>query len=91
MNATLKENITFINDLDEDRYQRVLDLVSLRQDLQELPKGDRTEIGERGVNLSGGQKARVSIARAMYNEADIYIFDVRSPLPTLTNPKHLNI
>ena len=75
MNATLKENITFVNDLDEERYQRILELVSLRQDLQELPKGDRTEIGERGVNLSGGQKARVSIARAMYNEADIYIFD----------------
>lgn len=75
MNATLKENITFINDLDEKRYQQVLDLVNLRQDLNELPLGDRTEIGERGINLSGGQKARVSIARAMYNDADIYILD----------------
>ena len=41
---------------DEARYQRVLDLVCLRQDLAELPMGDATEIGERGINLSGGQK-----------------------------------
>jgi len=40
---------TFVNALDEDRYQQVLDLVSLRQDLNELPLGDRTEIGERGI------------------------------------------
>ena len=74
-NCSLKDNIVYTNSLDEDRYQHVLDLVSLRQDLRELPNGDRTEIGERGINLSGGQKARVAIARAMYNEADIYIFD----------------
>lgn len=45
MNATLKQNITFVNQFDEERYQHVLDLVSLRQDLKELPLGDRTEIG----------------------------------------------
>lgn len=61
MNATLKQNITFVNQHDEERYQQVLDLVSLRQDLKELPLGDRTEIGERGINLSGGQKARISV------------------------------
>lgn len=61
MNATLKQNITFVSQHDEERYQHVLDLVSLRQDLKELPLGDRTEIGERGINLSGGQKARISV------------------------------
>ena len=62
MNASLKQNITFVSPLDEKRYQRVLDLVSLRQDLAELPMGDSTEIGERGINLSGGVHQTISRA-----------------------------
>lgn len=81
MNATLRDNITFVSDYDEHKYDSVVDASGLRQDLAELPHGDQTEIGERGINLSGGQKQRISIARAMYNDADIYVFD--DPLSAL--------
>ncbi|KAH9151851.1 hypothetical protein LEN26_003771 [Aphanomyces euteiches] len=80
--ASLKDNILFAGDFDEDRYDRVLAACQLKTDLAILPQGDATEIGERGINLSGGQKARVSLARAMYREnADIYLFD--DPLSAL--------
>lgn len=75
INASLRENILFFSPYDEKRYNEVLDACALRPDLQILSAGDMTEIGERGINLSGGQKQRVSIARALYNNADIYIMD----------------
>ncbi|KAH9949979.1 P-loop containing nucleoside triphosphate hydrolase protein [Amylocystis lapponica] len=74
-NATLKENILFGQEYDEERYWRVVENASLLPDLQVLPDGDLTEIGEKGINLSGGQKQRVNIARALYYDADIVIFD----------------
>ncbi|XP_060624168.2 ATP-binding cassette sub-family C member 2 [Anolis sagrei] len=74
-NATLKDNILFGSPLDEARYQQVIEACALLPDLQLLPGGDLTEIGERGINLSGGQKQRVSLARAVYNNADIYLLD----------------
>ena len=74
-NATIKDNILFYQPYDEERYNKVIDLSQLRQDLDIFEAGDLTEIGEKGVNLSGGQKARISIARALYAEKDIYIFD----------------
>ena len=74
-NATIKDNILFYQPYDEERYNKVIDLSQLRQDLEIFEAGDLTEIGEKGVNLSGGQKARISIARALYAEKDIYIFD----------------
>jgi ABC-type multidrug transport system fused ATPase/permease subunit len=57
------------------RYQEVLERCSLVKDIEILPFGDLTEIGERGVNLSGGQKQRVQLARALYQDADVYLLD----------------
>jgi len=74
-NATIRDNILFYQPYDEERYNTVINLSELRQDLEIFEAGDLTEIGEKGINLSGGQKARVSIARALYTDRDIYIFD----------------
>ncbi|KAJ2018555.1 hypothetical protein GGI14_002203 [Coemansia sp. S680] len=75
MNATLRSNILFGLKYDEAFYNRVIDACALRPDLEMLTAGDMTEIGEKGINLSGGQKARVSLARAVYARADVYILD----------------
>ncbi|KAJ2749377.1 hypothetical protein GGI19_005691, partial [Coemansia pectinata] len=75
MNATLRSNVLFGLKYDEAFYNRVIDACALRPDLDMLMAGDMTEIGEKGINLSGGQKARVSLARAVYARADIYIID----------------
>ncbi|KAI9475895.1 MAG: multi drug resistance-associated protein MRP [Benjaminiella poitrasii] len=75
MNATLRDNIVFGHRWDPEFYDRVLEACSLKRDLEILSGGDLTEIGERGINLSGGQKARVSLARAIYARADIYLLD----------------
>ena len=61
--------------MDRVRYQETLVKCSLVKDLDMLPFGDRTQIGERGVNLSGGQKQRIQLARALYQNADIYLLD----------------
>ncbi|KAG7398176.1 hypothetical protein PHYBOEH_011499 [Phytophthora boehmeriae] len=75
-NATLRDNIVFESEFDSQHYEKVLGAAQLIPDLAALPTGDRTEIGERGINLSGGQKARVSIARALYNKrSDIILLD----------------
>jgi len=76
INETIKGNILFNRPYDEDRYNAVLDCCALLDDLKVLPAGDATEIGERGINLSGGQKARVSLARAMYDkETKVMLLD----------------
>ncbi|RCI02867.1 hypothetical protein CU098_008807, partial [Rhizopus stolonifer] len=75
MNATVRHNIIFGLRWDPEFYDRVLEACSLKTDLKILSHGDMTEIGERGINLSGGQKARVSMARALYARADIYLLD----------------
>lgn len=74
-NATVEDNITFGQELDEERFKRVVEACSLRHDLQVLPNGRYTQIGERGINLSGGQKARISLARAIYADTDILLLD----------------
>ncbi|KAI9249020.1 multi drug resistance-associated protein MRP [Sporodiniella umbellata] len=75
MNATLRDNIVFGHRWDPVFYDKVLEACSLKSDIAILNGGDQTEIGERGINLSGGQKARVSLARAIYARADIYLLD----------------
>ncbi|KAL0903975.1 hypothetical protein M5K25_026041 [Dendrobium thyrsiflorum] len=73
--GTLRENILFGSIMDEQKYQETLKRCSLVKDIEMLTYGDLTEIGERGVNLSGGQKQRVQLARALYQDADIYLLD----------------
>ncbi|KAJ1981339.1 hypothetical protein H4R34_002105 [Dimargaris verticillata] len=75
MNATLRENILFGHRYDPHFYQQAIQACGLQQDFDMLPAGDLTEIGEKGINLSGGQKARVSLARAVYARADVYLLD----------------
>ncbi|KAJ8082867.1 hypothetical protein PM082_008724 [Marasmius tenuissimus] len=74
-NASIKENILFNLPYDEARYQKTLEVCALIADMDILEDGDESEIGERGVNLSGGQKARVSLARAVYSRASILFLD----------------
>ncbi|KAF2259014.1 P-loop containing nucleoside triphosphate hydrolase protein [Lojkania enalia] len=74
-NATIRENITFGRDFDPMLYERVIEACALRTDFEALPFGDLTEIGEKGITLSGGQKQRLSIARAIYSDAEIMILD----------------
>ncbi|KAG7393082.1 hypothetical protein PHYPSEUDO_012417 [Phytophthora pseudosyringae] len=75
-NGSVKDNILFEEKLDDEKYAAVLEATQLSLDLDALPHGDQAEIGERGINLSGGQKARVAIARAVYHSSyDILILD----------------
>ncbi|KAI0564144.1 ABC transporter [Gracilaria domingensis] len=80
-NDTLRNNIIFGKEFDERLYKKALDVSALKYDIDILPAGDMTAIGEKGINLSGGQKQRVSIARAVYADADVYLFD--DPLSAL--------
>lgn len=74
-NATVRENILFGEEFDQEKYDSILFACSLESDLEILPAGDKTEIGERGINLSGGQKARINLARAVYANRDIVLLD----------------
>uniref|UniRef100_A0A6Q2YPB9 ATP-binding cassette sub-family C member 5 n=1 Tax=Esox lucius TaxID=8010 RepID=A0A6Q2YPB9_ESOLU len=80
-NASLRDNILFGKEYEEERFQAVLSACCLRPDLAILPNADLTEIGERGANLSGGQRQRISLARALYSDRAIYILD--DPLSAL--------
>lgn len=74
-NATAKENIVFGSEFDEKKYASIVYACSLESDFDVLPGGDQTEIGERGITLSGGQKARINLARAVYADRDIILLD----------------
>ena len=73
--GSVRENILFGSSMDRNRYQEVLERCSLVKDIESFPFGDLTELGEKGVNLSGGQKQRVQLARALYQNADVYLLD----------------
>jgi ATP-binding cassette subfamily C (CFTR/MRP) protein 1 len=75
MNASVRNNILFGHRYDPDFYQKTVRACALVEDLAILPDGDRTEVGEKGISLSGGQKARLQLARAVYARADVYLFD----------------
>ncbi|KAI1377370.1 ATP-binding cassette transporter protein YOR1-like protein [Hypoxylon crocopeplum] len=74
-NASVRNNILFGKDMDRNWYKEVVRACALQPDLDMLPNGDSTEIGERGITISGGQKQRLNIARAIYFDADIVLMD----------------
>ncbi|KAL0577586.1 hypothetical protein V5O48_004384, partial [Marasmius crinis-equi] len=74
-NETIRENIVFGSTFDEERYKKVLYQCALERDISLFEAGDATEVGEKGITLSGGQKARVTLARAIYSNASILLLD----------------
>jgi ABC-type bacteriocin/lantibiotic exporter with double-glycine peptidase domain len=74
-NCTIRDNILFNKPMDRQRYINTIIACQLESDLGILPAGDMTEIGEKGINLSGGQKARISLARAVYADNDVVLMD----------------
>ncbi|XP_057699514.1 ATP-binding cassette sub-family C member 10 isoform X2 [Corythoichthys intestinalis] len=73
--ASVRDNILFGKSYDASFYRAVVEACALTDDLAILPDGDRTEVGENGVTLSGGQKARLALARAVYMDKDVYLLD----------------
>ena len=74
-NDTIRDNILFCSEFDEVRYRKVIHQCGLGKDLAMFEAGDKTEVGEKGLTLSGGQKARVTLARAVYSQARVLILD----------------
>lgn len=75
MNGTVRDSIIAFSPVDELWYQQVLDACALREDLAQLPRGDLTTIGSKGIVLSGGQSQRINLARAVYARKDVIILD----------------
>lgn len=75
LTGNIRDNITFGKEYNEDKYEKTIEACALKKDFELFSCGDMTEIGERGINMSGGQKQRIQIARAVYQDADIYLFD----------------
>ncbi|KAJ1814486.1 Canalicular multispecific organic anion transporter 1, partial [Coemansia sp. RSA 2675] len=75
MNGTFRENVLLGSEYDEERYKQIIEACALVEDLAQMPAGDMSEIGHAGINLSGGQKTRLALARAIYMEAKVFILD----------------
>lgn len=73
--ATVRQNIVFSEIYDQQRYWKVVEVCALQKDFEQFPLGDQTIVSERGGSLSGGQKARINLARAIYRQADVYLLD----------------
>ncbi|CAG9768357.1 unnamed protein product [Ceutorhynchus assimilis] len=73
--ASVRKNILFGKPYEPRLYHKVAKVCALEKDFQQFPYGDKTMVGERGVSLSGGQRARINLARAIYRQADIYLLD----------------
>ncbi|CAK1548553.1 unnamed protein product [Leptosia nina] len=73
--ATVRQNILFGLPYNAKKYKEVVRVCALQKDFQQFPHGDQTLVGERGASLSGGQRARINLARAVYRQADIYLLD----------------
>jgi ABC-type multidrug transport system fused ATPase/permease subunit len=86
---TIRDNILYGEEMDKEHYYDTIKLCELERDFEILPAGDLTEIGERGINLSGGQKARIGLARAVYSKKDIYLMD--DPISALDAEVRKNI
>ena len=73
--GSIRQNILFGCEMDKSRYDKVVTACALNKDFEMFQHGDMTLIGERGSSLSGGQKARLSLARSLYRDAELYLFD----------------
>ncbi|VEN35015.1 unnamed protein product [Callosobruchus maculatus] len=87
--ATVRQNITFGSEFDKHRYNEVVRACALEKDFKQFPHGDQTIVGDRGASLSGGQKARINLARAVYRDADIYLLDDPLSAVDIHVSKHL--
>ncbi|XP_020669780.3 ATP-binding cassette sub-family C member 6 isoform X1 [Pogona vitticeps] len=83
-NASVEDNITFGEKLDQRWYDRVVEACALLPDIDSFPAGSQTQIGEKGINISGGQKQRICLARAIYKKAALYLLD--DPLSAVDAP-----
>ena len=81
MNGTIRDNIIFYSEFNEEKYNQVVNACQLDKDFNNFKHKDMTEVGSTGNNISGGQRARIALARALYRDADIYLFD--DPIPSV--------
>lgn len=87
--SSMRQNITFGAEYDKKRYNDVVKACALEKDFKQFAQGDLTIVGERGASLSGGQKARINLARALYRDSDIYLLDDPLSAVDIHVSKHL--